>query len=54
MQRNMDVDFIVKEGDSYYIYHWVLREGVSGGKGTGAISIMARIKQPTKEKVNYK
>ena len=54
MHRSMDVDFIVKDGDNYFIYHWVLKEGVSGGKGTGAFSIMARMKQPTKEKVNYK
>lgn len=54
MHRSMDVDFIVKEGDNYFIYHWVLKEGVYGGKGTGAYSIMARMKQPTKEKVNYK
>lgn len=54
MHRSMDVDFIVKEGDYYFVYHWVLKEGVSGGKGTGTFSIMARMKQPTKEKVNYK
>ena len=54
MHRSMDVDFIVKEGDNYFIYHWVLKEGVYGGKGTGAFSIMARMKQPTKENVNYK
>ncbi|MDY6106804.1 MAG: hypothetical protein SPH89_09235, partial [Candidatus Limisoma sp.] len=23
MHRSMDVDFIVKEGDNYFIYHWV-------------------------------
>ena len=33
MNRSMDVDFIVKEGDNHFIYHWVLKEGVSGGKG---------------------
>lgn len=54
MHRSMDVDFIVKEGDYYFVYHWVLKEGVSGGKGTGTFNIMARMKQPTKEKVNYK
>ena len=54
MHRSMDVDFIVKEGDNYFVYHWVLKEGVYGGKGTGAFSIMARMKHPTKEKVNYK
>ena len=54
MHRSMDVDFIVKEGDNYFVYHWVLKEGVYGGKGTGAFSIMARMKRPTKEKVNYK
>ncbi len=54
MHRSMDVDFIVKEGDNHFVYHWVLKEGVSGGKGTGAFSIMARMKQPRKEKVNYK
>lgn len=54
MHRSMDVDFIVKEGNDYFVYHWVLKEGVSGGKGTGTFSIMARMKQPTKEKVNYK
>ena len=45
---------IVKEGDNYFVYHWVFKEGVYGGKGTGAFSIMARMKRPTKEKVNYK
>ena len=54
MHRSMDVDFIVKEGDNYFVYHWVFKEGVYGGKGTGAFSIMARMKRPTKEKVNYK
>ena len=54
MHRSMDVDFIVKEGDNYFVYHWVFKEGVYGGKGTGAFSIMARMKHPTKEKVNYK
>lgn len=54
MHRSMDVDFIVKEGDTYFVYHWVFKEGVYGGKGTGAFSIMARMKRPTKEKVNYK
>lgn len=54
MHRSMDVDFIVKEGNDYFVYHWVLKEGVSGGKGTGTFSIMARMKRPTKEKVNYK
>jgi len=54
LHRSMDVDFIVKEGNNYFVYHWVLKEGVSGGKGTGTYSIMARMKQPTKEKVNYK
>ncbi len=54
LHRSMDVDFIVKEGDNHFVYHWVLKEGVSGGKGTGTFSIMARMKQPTKEKVNYK
>jgi len=51
--RSMDVDFIVKEGSAYYVYHWVLKEGVSRGKGTGTFSIMARMKQPTREKVTY-
>lgn len=54
MHRSMDVDFIVKEGNNYFVYHWVLKEGVSGGKGTGTFSIMARMKQPTKEKVDYR
>ena len=54
MHRSMDVDFIVKEGDNYFVYHWVFKEGVYEGKGTGAFSIMARMKRPTKEKVNYK
>ena len=54
MHRSMDVDFIVKEGNSHFVYHWVLKEGVSGSKGTGTFSIMARMKRPTKEKVNYK
>ena len=54
MHRSMDVDFIVNEGDTYFVYHWVFKEGVYGGKGTGAFSIMARMKRPTKEKVNYK
>ena len=54
MHRSMDVDFIVKEGDNYFVYHWVFKEGVYGGKGTGAFSIMARMKRPTKEKVKYK
>ena len=54
MHRSMDVDFIVKEGDNYFVYHWVFKEGVYGGKGTGAFSIMARMKHPTKEKVNFK
>lgn len=54
LHQSMDVDFIVKEGNNYFVYHWVLKEGVSGGKGTGTYSIMARMKQPTKEKVNYK
>ena len=54
MHRSMDVDFIVKEGDTYFVYHWVFKEGVYGGKGTGAFSIMARMKRPTKEKVDYK
>lgn len=54
MHRSMDVDFITKEGDNYFINHWVLKEGVSGGKGTGTYSIMARMKQPTREKVDYK
>ena len=54
MHRSMDVDFIVKEGDNYFVYHWVFKEGLYGGKGTGAFSIMARMKRPTKEKVNYK
>ncbi|MDY5035160.1 MAG: hypothetical protein SPF16_01740, partial [Prevotella sp.] len=35
MHRSMDVDFIVKEGDNYFVYHWVFKEGVYGGKGTG-------------------
>lgn len=52
--RTMDVDFITKEGDNYFVNHWVLKEGVSGGKGTGTYSIMARMKQPTREKVDYK
>lgn len=52
--RTMDVDFITKEGDNYFVNHWVLKEGVSGGKGTGTYSINARMKQPTREKVNYK
>ena len=54
MHRSMDVDFIVKEGGNHFVYHWVFKEGVYGGKGTGAFSIMARMKRPTKEKVNYK
>lgn len=54
MHRSMDVDFITKEGDNYFVNHWVLKEGVSGGKGTGTYSIMARMKQPTREKVDYK
>ena len=54
MHRSMDVDFIVKEGDSHFVYHWVLKEGVFNGKGTGTFSIMARMKHPTKEKVSYK
>ena len=54
MTRTMDVDFITKEGDNYFVNHWVLKEGVSGGKGTGTYSINARMKQPVKEKVNYK
>ena len=45
---------ITKEGDNYFVKHWVLKEGVSGGKGTGTYSINARMKQPVKEKVNYK
>ncbi len=52
--RTMDVDFITKEGDNYFVNHRVLKEGVSGGKGTGTYSINARMKQPVKEKVNYK
>lgn len=54
MHDSMNVDFIVKEGNTYFVYHWVLKEFVSGGKGTGNFSIMARMKRPTKEKVNYK
>ena len=54
MHRSMDVDFIVKEGGNYFVYHWVLKEGVSNGKGTGTFSIMARMKRPTKEKVDYR
>lgn len=54
MHRSMDVDFITKDGDNYFVNHWVLKEGVSGGKGTGTYSIMARMKQPTREKVDYK
>lgn len=52
--RRVEVDFIVKEGNDYFVYHYVLTEGVTGGKGNGIYNISARMKQPTKEKVNYK
>lgn len=52
--RTLDVDFITKEGDNYFVNHWVLKENVSNGKGTGVYNINAQTKLNTREKVNYK